>query len=41
MLVMTDYGGGRENFIELFLGFLVALGVLVLVGPEKKEKGSR
>ena len=40
MLVMVGYGG-REDFIECFLGFLAALGVLVLVGPKEEEEDSR
>ena len=35
---MANHGGGIEDFIEVFLGFLVALGVLILVGKRRKKK---
>ena len=40
VLIVASHRGGKKDFIEIFLGFLVALGVLLIGhGEEYKSSG--
>ena len=41
VLVVAGYGGGRKNFVGLFLWFLFALGDPLLIEQGKEEEDSR
>ena len=40
VLVVASHGEGKGDFIEVFLGFLVALGVLLPIECGKEEEDS-